>query len=442
MEYNTSFDLPTSESRRNNLVDSPDEIKQKVGYLELVQNNPNFRNLWFGQIISLLGDWFNLIASASLISMLTQSGLAVGGLFVIRMLSQFLASPIGGVLADRYNRKKLLITFDLIRGCIVLGFLLVRSPGHVWLLYILTAVQLAFSGMFFPTRNAILPDLVHSVELGAANALSTATWSTMLAFGAALGGLATGKWGIQPSFIIDSLTFFLSAFFISRLTYQKSHDMEEDGESFPAIFSEYAEGLKYLNKKRRVFLIALQKASISFAITSIFQIIQVTISSQVFILGEGGSTGLGLIYAMVGIGTGLGPILARLFTGDHEALLRKAIAAGYLIGATGMFIVSPLSSFGAVLLGTLLRGIGSSLIWVFSTQLLLQIVPNRVRGRVFSTEFAIMTLMSAIATAAGGWILDNTQITISQMLQWMSGLALLFGVGWIAIGLLKPLPEE
>jgi MFS family permease len=296
--------------------------------------------------------------------------------------------------------------------------------------------------MFFPTRNAILPDLVHSSELGAANALTSATWSTMLAFGAALGGLVAGEWGIQPSFIIDSLTFFLSAFFISRLTYQKSQDIKEGGESFLAISSEYAEGLKYLNKKKRVLLIALQKASISFAVTSIFQIIQVIISSQIFILGEGGSTGLGLIYAMVGIGTGLGPILARYFIGDNEALLRKAVAVGYLVGATGVFIVSPLSSFGLVLLGTLLRGFGSSLTWVFSTQLLLQIVPNRVRGRVFSTEFAIMTLMSAIATAAGGWILDNTQITVTQILQWMSVMALLFGSGWVAIGLLRSLAED
>ena len=190
------------------------------------------------------------------------------------------------------------------------------------------------------------------------------------------------------------------------------------------------------------FRTTLQKASISLAITSNFQIIQVTIASQVFVLGEGGSTGLGLIYAMVGIGTGLGPILARYFTGDNEARLRKAVAAGYLMGATGVFIVSPLSSFSVVLFGTLLRGFGSSLIWVFSTQLLLQIVPNRVRGRVFSTEFAIMTLMNAMATATGGWILDNTQITISQMLQWMSVMALLFGSGWVAIGLLRSLPEE
>ncbi|MEJ2011237.1 MAG: MFS transporter [Anaerolineales bacterium] len=193
--------------------------KSPVGYLQLARANANFRNLWFGQIISLLGDWFNLIASASLIGQLTGSGLAIGGLFVVRMLAPFLISPIGGVLADRYNRKHILILSDMARALVVLGFLLVRSAGDVWLLYLLTAVQLAITGIFFPTRNAVLPDLVTRAELGTANTLTSVTWSIMLAVGAALGGLVAGGWGFQPAFIVDSLTFLLSAMFISRIAY-------------------------------------------------------------------------------------------------------------------------------------------------------------------------------------------------------------------------------
>jgi MFS family permease len=419
------------------LTDHQDNLEKQVGYIELIRSNASFRNIWIGQIISLLGDWFNLIASASLISMLTQSGLAVGGLFVIRMLSQFLASPVGGVLADRYNRKKLLIVFDLFRGLIVLGFLLVRTPDQVWLLYALTAAQLAFSGMFFPTRNAILPDLVSPRELSAANALSSATWSTMLAFGAALGGLIAGEWGLKPSFIIDSFTFFLSAFFISRIVYQKSPSVEQaEGKVF-SVFSQTLEGLRFLNDHRRLLMIALQKASITLAITSVFQVLQVTISSQIFVMGEGGSTSLGLIYAMVGIGTGFGPIIARRFIENDEGRLRKAVASGYVVAAIGVLITSSLSTFGIFLMGTLLRGLGSGIIWVFSTQLLLQLLPNRVRGRVFSTEYAIMTLMSALASATSGWILDNTSISMAQMLQIMSGLAILFASAWVLLGLLK-----
>ena len=152
---------------------------ETIGYAALVRGNRTFRMLWFGQIISLLGDWFNLIASASLVAELTQSGLAVGGLFVVRMLAPFLMSPIAGVGADRYNRKRILVLTDVSRAVVVLLFLLVREPGQVWLLYVVTAVQLSISGFFFPTRNAILPDIVSERELGAANALSSATWSVM-----------------------------------------------------------------------------------------------------------------------------------------------------------------------------------------------------------------------------------------------------------------------
>ncbi len=175
------------------MPDNRDAARRPVGYLELIQKNANFRNLWTGQIISLLGDWFDLIASASLVSYLTRSGLAVGSLFVIRMLAPFLMSPLAGVLADRYDRERLLIIADISRGIVVLGFLLVRSPGQVWLLYTITAIQLAFSGIFFPTRSAIIPDIVSRAELGAANAISTTTWSVMLSFGAAIGGIVAGE---------------------------------------------------------------------------------------------------------------------------------------------------------------------------------------------------------------------------------------------------------
>ena len=137
-----------------------------VSYADLLRNNRNFRFLWFGQIASLLGDWFNLVASAALVGLLTQSGLAVGSLFVVRMLAPFLVSPIAGVVADRYNRKHILIAADLVRVAVVLAFLLVRDAGDVWLLYTLTALQFAVSGFFYPARNSILPELAGERRVG------------------------------------------------------------------------------------------------------------------------------------------------------------------------------------------------------------------------------------------------------------------------------------
>lgn len=428
------------------MTDTHAEKPAPIGYLQLVRGNPNFRNLWYGQIVSLFGDWFNLIASAALISSLTDSGLAVGGLFVVRMLAPFLVSPIAGVAADRYNRKWLLILADLSRAVVVLGFLLVREPQHAWLLYALTAVQLAISGFFFPARNAILPDLVTRRELGAANALSSATWSVMLALGAALGGLVAGELGIYPAFIIDSLTFLVSAFFIARVQHDHIPELITAGKSVVAGFRQYIAGLRYLRHHLDILVISLHKGAMALVISGGFQVVQVVIAEEIFIIGERGGTSLGLLYAVAGIGTGIGPIIVRQFTGDRDRQLRMMLAISFGISIVGLLIAAPLLTFPLVLLGTLLRSFGTGVNWVFSTQLLLQLVPDRVRGRVFSTEFAFFTLANAIGAFAGGWALDSLSLGLSDLLLWMAVFTLVPGVLWVLWLLFgqraQPLHEE
>ena len=410
-------------------VGTPDS--SPVSYVALIRRNHNYRSLWSGQIVSLLGDWFNLIASTALVAELTDSGLAVGGLFVVRMLAPFLVSPLAGVAADRYNRKRLLILTDVGRAITVLGFLLVRDAQHVWLLYTLTAIQLGMSGFFFPTRNAILPDLVSRRELGAANALSAATWSVMLAFGAALGGVVAGGWGIYPAFVIDALTFLVSAAILSRIRYTPAPAVASSDGILSATVRQYGEGLGYLRRHSDVLVIALHKAASSLAAFGPLQVIQVVLAEEVFVIGEGGGIGLGLMYAVVGVGTGVGPILARRFTGDRDRPLRIAIVAAYALTALGLIVMVPLSSFGMVLVGILLRAAGGGIGWVFSTQLLLGLVPNQVRGRIFSTEFALFTLMNAVGAAASGWALDTATIGISEILWGLTGLTLIPGALWM-----------
>lgn len=401
-------------------------------YTNLVRENANFRNLWIGQIVSLLGDWFNLIASASLIGQLTGSGVAIGGLFVVRMLAPFLISPFAGAWADRYNRRTILIITDITRAITVLFFLVVREPQQVWLLYTLTAVQLGISGVFFPTRNAILPDLVSKNDIGTANALSSATWSVMLSLGAALGGLAAGTWGVYPAFIIDAFTFIVSAIFVSRIRYQpvSEPDQADRRRGFLDIFTQYFEGLRYIRQNRFILFTVLLKASAGLAFSGAFQVIQVTIAEQYFVIGEGGGISLGLIYTMVGIGTGLGPIIARRFTSDGERELKIAIIFAFVMVSIGFGLISTMEYFIVVLIGVMLRGIGSGINWVFSTQILLQSVPNQVRGRVFSTEFALFTLANAIGAAAGGWAIDNLSIGISGIIWRLAFLALVPGLLW------------
>ncbi len=406
-----------------------------VSYRQLVRQNKAFRYLWSGQIVSLLGDWFNLIASASLIAALTQSGAAIGGLFVLRMLAPFLVSPFAGVVADRYNRKTIVIATDILRGFVVLGLVLVREPQQVWLIYVLTTIQSASQGFFFPAWNSILPDITQPEELGVANALSSATWSVMLAFGAALGGIVSGVVGVYPAFIIDAMTFFLSAAIIFRMPYQSLLSRDSD-QSILAGIRQYVDGLSYLRQHIDTFTIAINKGILGLLVIGFYQVVQVTIAEQYFPIGDGGSISLGLMYVSSGIGSGIGPILGRYWARDRGRQLRLAIAIGYACCLFGFLITSTLASFYIVLAGGFLRGIGGGLVWVLGTQLLLQIVPNQVRGRVFSTEFAMYTLFSALSSGTIGILIDSS-LGISGILLLGSGLLvipILMWSLWIVFG--------
>lgn len=404
------------------------------GYVTLVRHNRNFRYLWFGEIVSLLGDWFNLIASATLIGTLSGSGVAVGGLFVVRMLAPFLVSAFGGVIVDRYNRKTILIVTDLLRGLVVLGFLFVRRAEDIPLLYLLTAIQLGISGLFFPARNAIFPDVVSREELGTANALSSSTWSTMLAIGTALGGFVAGGFGVYTAFTIDALSFFVSAWMIARLRYTPSTMPVRHEKSVGAALREYAEGLHYLRQHRDILAIVLHKAAVTFCFAAAYDVSAVAISQQVFVIGEGGGIGLGFIYATVGLGTGLGPIVMRFFTGDRERPLRIAISIAYLIAASGMIVaammVTSRYSFTLFLIALFFRGFGGGSVWVFASQLALQNVADHVRGRVFSTEFALFSLASAVAAGTAGWALEQPAIGYQSVIWVLPMLTLVPALLW------------
>ena len=323
---------------------------------ELLRTSRAFRLLWFAQIASLFGDWFNVIASSTLLAQLTGAGAALGALFAVRMLGSFFASPLAGVLADRYNRKRILIVTDLLRAVVVLGLLLVREPHHVWLLFLLTGVQVGISGVFFPVRVAILPEVASRRLLGPANALSSATWSTMLAVGAAAGGVFAGVFGIAAAFILDAATYVVSALLLIRMPYtanQKRSTADAPvrlGATVRAGIAEYTESLGYLWRHRRVLVVTLQKSFLSFFFSG-FQVASVAIAGTVFPLGHAGGTTVGLLFAAGGVGSGLGPLVVQPFLRGRHRSLRVAMLAGYLLMSAALALAAPLASLTLVLIG-------------------------------------------------------------------------------------------
>ena len=143
-------------------------------------------------MISLGGDWFLFVAITGLILETTGDAIDVGLAILAQEAAFFLASPVAGVLADRLDRRKLMIGCDLARVAICAAFLLV-GPDTVWLAYPLLAVLSVFSAPFEPASSAAIPNLVDPDDLPTANAVGGSLWGTMLAVGAAVGGVVVDR---------------------------------------------------------------------------------------------------------------------------------------------------------------------------------------------------------------------------------------------------------
>src|SRR5215216_5978880 len=226
-------------------------------YFPFLRLRPQFRSLWLAQVISLTGDWFNTIASVIMVNRYSDSGLAVGGLFLARALPPFLLGPVAGVVADRFDRRKVLILSDVLRAMIVLCFLLVDRPEHLWLLYTLTVLQFSVSSFFEPARASLMPALVKNDELLTANTLASITWSAMLTLGGVIGGLTASIFGVRVSLLVDAASFLASAALVLTIP---GHFQSGAVNALESGWQNFVEGMSYVRKDLDVGLVTLVKA--------------------------------------------------------------------------------------------------------------------------------------------------------------------------------------
>jgi MFS family permease len=173
--------------------------------------NRNFLLLWAGHVISAFGDALTNLTLLILVNALTGSTAAIATMTILLAIPQVTIGLLGGVYADRWDRKRILLVSDLARGVLVLGFLFVDSAERLWLLYALAFVQASVGTIDNPARGAILPQVVPKEGLLAANSLNqTGNLLAMVLGGVAAGVLVGFSDSYWPAFVIDALTFFIS----------------------------------------------------------------------------------------------------------------------------------------------------------------------------------------------------------------------------------------
>ena len=134
-------------------------VQQNVG-VRAVLAIPDFRRLWLGQAISQIGDGLTSLALLIMINRLSGSTTALATMMIVIAVPQLVFGLISGVFVDRWDRKKIMIVSDLLRGALVLGFVLVRRPEDFWIFYVLGFLQAAVGTLFDPAKSAAIPNIV------------------------------------------------------------------------------------------------------------------------------------------------------------------------------------------------------------------------------------------------------------------------------------------
>jgi len=385
----------------------------QIGYLELIRTNHAFRRLWSASVISMLGEWFNTIALFLLIFQYTESEFFLGLLFTMRMLCFAAFQPFGGLLADRLNRKTIMVWTNIIQVGLALCFLFIDGKNHIVWIYILTGAMMIMHGMYVTAERAALPNIVPAEHLATANALDAASWSTALCLGAMLGGIVVEIWGTDAAFIIDAVTFAFGAYLLRNLSIPQTIDDEMRGPLVSTALINIKNGWKRIISEKRLLRIVFAKSSWNIAGGGLAGVFLVVAGSDLD--GFGMALGFGIFFFARGVGTGIGPIAARALLTNEE---RWPVMVGLLVMLSGAFYFLVGWTLGMSIFLTIplvmLAHAASGANWVLSTILTQKWVEDEVRGRVFSMDMLLMSIAFSVSSATAGYLLEKQYFTLQN----------------------------
>jgi len=382
---------------------------------DLFRRNPEFAKLWTAQVVSQAGDWLNKVAALSLIALyggdeaaLLGVGLWFGIEQALRLLPTTLLSPFAGPVADRVPRKLLLVGGDLLRACLVLCYLFIDSKEELPLVALLIGLQMGFGIFFEAARSASLPNTVRTGDLHHAIAWSAATWSTMLSLGALGGGVLVAEYGASTAFVVDACTYLVSAGLYLSLRLPETPRQEE-----PFRWREFL-GLRDI---RRGWEHAGEVGVRPALVTKAFWggagglLVLIALASKTrYGVADGVHSfafAFGVLFTARGVGTAIGPFVARRVFGERPLEQLSAIRAGFLLAPLAYAGFGAAENLWVAALCVAIGHLGGGTIWVGSTSIWQQTVDDRFRGRVHALDFFGMTLSFSVFALLTGALYDR-----------------------------------
>ena len=378
----------------------------------------DFRLLWAARLISLLGTWLLVVAVPAHVFELTGSVAATGLTLAAEFLPPVVFGTAAGMLADRWDRRHVMVCADLTRALAV-GLLLV--PGSLWLVYLALAIESAGSVLFRPAAQAQTPAVVGTgTRLSSANALNASTDGVVRLIGGPLGGLLYGWAGYAPLVVVDVATYVVSAVAVL---------LTAAVVAAPRVVSLRG-GLALISPVRALLLVNVLFLGANASLSALLIPYGMTVL--------GGSEPTGFLMSALGVGFLLGAPLTRLLVDRSPP--NRLLACALAVTAAGYVLLFTSRSVAAALAAAVVIGLSGSTVLSSAQTTLQRLTPNEVMGRavaVFVTGEAASALAGAIAgPAAAQWLSVPGAAVAAAALTTLSGV--------VALRLLprqRPLPE-
>lgn len=389
--------------------------------LSVLTRNRDFRCLFLAELVVFGGDWFALIPLLTVLQQLTGSGRPGALALTADTAVIALVLPFAGTVADRVDRRKVMILAAL--GVVAAFCLLfaIRSAGLVWLGPVAIGLAAAAKAFYTPAASAALPNVVDAADLPAANALGGSAWGTMLVVGASLGGVLSAALSPYVCFAIAVFCLLFAAFLVWRVRRPMQADREL--ATAPARPSRaIGESLGYIRRNPRVLSLVTVKSAVGLGngVLGVFPLL----ATVVFAIGP---IGTGLLFAARGLGALIGPLLLRRVLG-HRSWLLPGLAISMATYGAAYLGVAASPWFWLTLVLVTVAHIAGGGNWTMSNYALQIAVPDALRGRVFATDHMIATVAISVSLIFAGALVDVLDPRV--LVATCASLTLVYGLCW------------
>lgn len=388
-----------------------------LSYAELLKNNKNFRNLFWGQVVSELGNWFNYIAGLGLVRVISgASSEAAGFLLLCRTLPWALLMPFAGTVADLFSRRQIMLITDIIRAFVALIFLLIDSPDELWIAYLGSATLSATAAFFDGAKSAAVPNLAGKEGLLSAVALMFSSRFLFMAVGAALGGIVSSSLGYEAAFFVNSLSFFVSAISIWLIPDEAMKENLSTTMKKNSFLQELKEGIRYTFQNSFALTILLMNIIWAMGGGATFLIFE-GLAVQVF-KDSNPDFVISFLMTSNGIGLTLGMLVAHRVGSFVESKKQEINFIGFTLILHGiLFAIAGFvpSIFVAAILILLSRTV-VGVEYAVQETMFQKSLPDYIRGRISTLDRGAEVTVFSLSSYAAGLCLTVIPVQIVALL--------------------------